>query len=132
MLEKLIESVKILNEIDNNSDNLVNNLSDLDKRIDYWLHYIENENIPVTYSYNILKEIKRLRKERRKTKNEIELTKLFKENSLKLCNVQSREFLLNQMQKTSRRQKNSKYGYDAYTKDEFNKVLKIKEDEANE
>ena len=132
MLEKLNEAIRLLNEIDNNSENLFNTQSELDKKIDYWLHYIELENIPVTYSYKIIKEIKRLRQERRICKNEIALTKIFKENNQKLCNVQNREFLISQIQKTNRKQQTAQYNYDAYTKEEFNEILGTKESEKNE
>jgi hypothetical protein len=126
MLENLQKAIELLDEIEENSNVLVDTLSELDRKIDYWLHYIENEPIPVTYSYKIIKEIKRLRIERRKCKNEIELNKIFKDNNQKLCNAKNREFLLSQVQKTNKKQQNAKYGYDAYTQEEFNNVLDLK------
>ena len=129
MINKLREAVRLLNEIDNNSDSLYETQSELDKKIDFWLHYIENESIPVTYAYKIIKEIKKLRQERRICKNEISLTKIFQDNEQKLCNVSNRDILMVQVEKTNKKQEEAKFNYGAYTEDELNEILGVKSNE---
>lgn len=123
ILNNLKESIKLLEENDEQYKNLFEQQSKSDKKIDYWLHYIELNNVPVTQAYKIIKEIKKQRQERRTYKNEIELMKVFKDNENKLCNVDNRKILLNQVCKTDKKQKNCKYSYDAYTKEEINEIL---------
>lgn len=123
ILEKIKQIVRLLHENEESIEILKNKLSDSDRKIDYWLHYIELENVPVTQSYKIIKEIKRLRKERRICKNELSLMKVFKDNEQKLCNDQNRDILLNVVCKTNRKQEEAVYSYDAYNQEEINQIL---------
>lgn len=123
ILEKIKQIVKLLHENEESIEILKNKLSDSDRKIDYWLHYIELENVPVTQSYKIIKEIKRLRQERRACKNELSLMKVFKDNEQKLCNDQNRDILLNVVCKTNRKQEEANYSYDAYNQEEINQIL---------
>ena len=123
ILEKIKQIVRLLHENEESIEILKNKLSDSDKKIDYWLHYIELENVPVTQSYRIIKEIKRLRQERRTCKNELSLMRTFKDNEQKLCNDQNRDILLNVVCKTNRKQEEAVYSYDAYSQEEINQIL---------
>lgn len=123
ILEKIKQIVRLLHENEESIEVLKNKLSDSDKKIDYWLHYIELENVPVTQSYRIIKEIKRLRQERRNCKNELSLMKVFKDNEQKLCNDQNRDILLSVVCKTNRKQEEAVYSYDAYNQEEINQIL---------
>ena len=123
ILEKIKQIVRLLHENEESIEILKSKLSDSDKKIDYWLHYIELENVPVTQSYKIIKEIKRLRQERRTCKNELSLMRTFKDNEQKLCNDQNRDILLNVVCKTNRKQEEAVYSYDAYSQEEINQIL---------
>lgn len=123
ILEKIKQIVRLLHENEESIEILKSKLSDSDKKIDYWLHYIELENVPVTQSYKIIKEIKRLRQERRTCKNELSLMRTFKDNEQKLCNDQNRDILLNVVCKTNRKQEEAIYSYDAYSQEEINQIL---------
>lgn len=123
ILENIKTSIQLLEENNQYFDILTQLQSKTDKKIDYWLHYIELENIPVTKSYKILREIKKLRQERRKYKNEWELLKVFKDNEQKMVNEKNRQILLTQICKTDNKQQNAKYSYDAYTEEEKEKIL---------
>jgi len=123
ILEKIKQIVRLLHENEESIEILKNKLSDSDRKIDYWLHYIELENVPVTQSYRIIKEIKRLRQERRACKNELSLMRTFKDNEQKLCNDQNRDILLNVVCKTNRKQEEAVYSYDAYSQEEINQIL---------
>lgn len=102
-------------------------ISTCDKKIDYWEHYIEFNSLNLKQLYRVYKEIKNLRQERRKYKNDAELIRTYKEHEQKMVNVQNRDMLLIQVCKTDGKQKNAKYSYSAYTEEEKNKILGIKE-----
>ena len=123
ILEKIKQIVRLLHENEESIEILKNKLSDSDRKIDYLLHYIELETVPITQSYKIIKEIKRLRQERRSCKNELSLMKVFKDNEQKLCNDQNRDILLNVVCKTNRKQEEAVYSYDAYSQEEINQIL---------
>lgn len=123
VIENIKKAISLLEENENYYQELFELQSQTDKKIDYWLHYIELEKVPVTQSYKIIKEIKRLRNLRRQYKNEMALMRVFKDNEQKLCNISNRKILLNQVCKTDNKQQNAKYSYDAYTTEEIEKIL---------
>lgn len=127
VLDNIKQAIDLLEQNEEYYDGLHDLLSKYDRKLDYWMHYIEFNNIKVTETYKIIKEVKRLREERRIIKNDIELIKVYKENESKMQNVSSRKILLTQLCKVDGKQKNAKYNYDAYTKEEVNEILGIKE-----
>ena len=128
ILENIKQALKLLQENEERFSELVDELSMTDKKTDYWLHYIEFNNVPVTQGYKIIKELKRLREKRRIIKNDLELMKVFKDNEQKMVNSKNRELLLNCVSKTDNKQQNAKYNYDAYTEEEINEILGIKKE----
>lgn len=126
VLENIKQAVELLKEVEdyNNELNGENGfISTCDKKIDYWLHYLELEDLKVTEAYKIIREIKKQRTLRRRYKNDAELIKLFKDNETKLANAQYRDILIAQLCKTDNRHKNLKYCYSAYTEEEKNDIL---------
>jgi len=123
VLNNIKEAIKLLEENDGRFEELSMQISQADKKIDYWLHKIELENIPVTQSYKILREIKKQRTLRRQYKNDLEILKIFKDNEGKMCNTNNRKILLNQVCKTDTKQQNAKYSYDAYSEEEIKEIL---------
>ena len=123
VIENIKKAISLLEENENYYQELFELQSQTDKKIDYWLHYIELEKVPVTQSYKIIKELKRLRNLRRQYKNEMALMRVFKDNEQKLCNISNRKILLNQICRTDNKQQNAKYSYDAYTSEEIKKIL---------
>lgn len=128
VLENIKGAIDLLEQNDEYYSELFELQSKTDKKIDYWLHYIELNPIKTSEAYRIIKEIKRLRTERRIYKNDLELIKVFKDNEQKLCNASNRKMLLSQVCKTDNKQQNAKYGYDAYTEEEANEILGIKKE----
>lgn len=126
--EKYKEAIELLNENNNYYGTLLEKQSEYDKKTDYWLHFIEDSSIDAFTAYRIIKEIKKIRKERRLIKNDIEIMKLFKENEGKLCHNDNRNILLNQITKTNNRQVNWTYVNDAYTEEELVDILKIEKE----
>lgn len=129
VIENIKQAIDMLEHNEQYYSELMELQSKTDKKIDYWLHYIELNNVPVTQSYKIIREIKRLRQERRKYKNDFELIKVFKDNEQKMCNASNRKILLSNICKTDNKQQNAVYSYDAYTEEERNEILGIKESE---
>lgn len=132
VLDNFKQALDLLQQNEDYHTELYNLQSEADRKIDYWLHYIELNNVPVTQSYKIIKEIKRLREQRRIYKNELELMKVYKDNEQKMVNAKNRQILLTQICKTNNKQQNAKYSYDAYTEDEVNEILGIKKEVENE
>ena len=124
VLDNVREAVELLDDVDNMHEDLIQQLSIADKKIDYWEHMMELKTIPVTQAYKIIKEMKRLRISRREAKNELELLKVFRDNQGKLCNTDNRKMLLSNLYKTSNKQQNAQYNYDAYTTEELEEVFK--------
>lgn len=126
VLENLKQSISLLKDIDTYHEQLVGDnglISTCDKKISYWLHYIELNDLKVTEAYKILKEIKKQRMLRRKYKNDAELIKMYKDHEAKMQNKDSRDILLVQVCKVDTKHKNAKFSYDAYTEEEFNEIL---------
>ena len=126
VLENLKQSIALLKDIDNYHEQLLGDnglISACDKKIDYWLHYIELNDLKVTEAYKILKEMKRLRILRRQYKNDAELIKMYKDHEAKMQNSANRDILLVQVCKVDTKHKNAKFSYDAYTEEEFKEIL---------
>ena len=132
VLTNLTQAIELLQQNEEYYSELFDLLSETDKKVDYWLHYIENETVPVTQAYKIIKEVKRLRGLRRLYKDELSLMKIFKDNEQKLGNASNRRILLTQVQKTNNKQQNAQYNYEAYTEEEINELLGIKKEAEDE
>lgn len=126
VLDNLKQALELLQQNEDAYNELFNQQSETDRKVDFWLHYIELNNVPVTQSYKIIREIKRLREKRRTIKNELEIMKVFRDNEQKLVNAKNRQILLINVCKTDNKQQNAKYSYDAYTDNEMNEILGIK------
>lgn len=134
VLENIKEACRLLKEVEdynnelNGEDGLI---STCDKKIDYWLHYLEIENLKVTEAYKIIREIKKQRILRRQYKDDADLIRVFKENEAKMQNAASRDILLVQVCKTDSKHKNAKFNYSAYTEEEKREILGVKKEGEN-
>ena len=131
VLDNIKQSVTLLKEVDDYQKELLGEdglLSVCDRKVDYWLHYLEFEDIKVTQAYNILREIRKQRLLRRKYKNDADLIKTYKDNEAKMQNASNRDLMLVQIHKTDTRHKNAKYCYNAYTDEERDAILGVKKD----
>ena len=54
VIENIKKAISLLEENENYYQELFELQSQTDKKIDYWLHYIELEKVPVTQSYKII------------------------------------------------------------------------------
>ncbi len=120
---ELNNGIQILNRVDGYIDTLVEELSNYDKRTTDLLHYIENNNLNAPQSCKIIKEIKKIRQERRKIKNDMEISKVYKDNINKLVNIDSRNMLMTKVHKTEK-QLESEYQNRIYTQEDIDNILK--------
>lgn len=125
---ELDNGIQILNKVDEYIDTLVEELSNYDKRTTDLLHYIENNNLNAPQSCKIIKEIKKIRQERRKIKNDMEISKVYKDNINKLVNIDSRNMLMTKVHKTEK-QLESEYQNRIYTQEDIDNILKGSEKE---
>lgn len=123
VVEKVKEVIAKLDEIDNYADSLADQLSNYDSKEQDLLHYIEENKINVLWCYRFLKEIKSIRQERRKIKNDMELLYKYNEQKTKLASKDYRQFLLSEMCKREK-SLNQPYKNRIYTEEEIQKVLK--------
>ena len=131
VVDNIKQAIDLLKEVEEYNQQLNGEnglISVCDQKIDYWEHYIELEHLTISEVWRIAKEIKNQRILRRKYKNDAELIKVFKDNEDKLRNPGYRDILLNQICKTDSKQKNAKYGYNAYTDEERDYILGRKGD----
>lgn len=131
--EQVSEAVEILNNIDNYCDNLPVELSNVDSAISDMLHLIENNNLKTDQCYRVVKELHNLRVNRRRIKNDMELSATFKTHWQKLLNKDNRTMLISELCKKERTLKTD-YNYRIYNEEQIRKIMgeKKEEDEENE
>lgn len=122
IVEEITNAIKILDEVESYTESLCEALSNQDQKTSDLLHYIENNNINAAQSCHLIKEIKKVRMERRKIKNDMEIARAFKDNVGKLINTENRKMILSKLHKTSK-QLESEYKNRIYTTQDFTEIL---------
>lgn len=123
VIEEIKEVVDKLDKIDDYSDSLSDKLSVIDSKLQDLLHYIENNKINVLWCYRMIKEIKMLREERRKIKNDMELLSKYSEQKNKIISKENRQFLMTEIYKKEKLL-GKNYTNKQYTEEEMQKILK--------
>lgn len=123
VIEEIKNIVDKLDKIDDYSDSLSDKLSVVDSKLQDLLHYIENNKINVLWCYRMIKEIKVLREERRKIKNDMELLSKYSEQKNKIISKENRQFLMTEIYKKEKIL-GKNYTNKQYTEEEMQKILK--------
>lgn len=123
VMSKLTEAIDILNEVDEYGNSLTNRLSALDMKQQDLLHYIENNKISILWCYRMIKEIKSIRMERRKVKNDIELLTRFNDLKNRLSSTENRRMIVAELHKKMK-QLNTTYKNRQYTEEDLENMLK--------
>ena len=84
VVKTLQEITKTLDELDTYYDGLTNELSEIDLKIQDLLHYIENHKISILWAYKYVVELKKLRLERRRIKNDMFILGKYSEHKNKI------------------------------------------------
>lgn len=123
IVEEVKEVISKLNAIDSYNSSLSQQLSVIDKKQQDILHLIEKQKISAFEAYRIIKELRQVRIERRKIKNDMELLRVYDENKNKLSSNENRQFLLHEVCKKEKNL-NTEYKYQEYTKEELESIIK--------
>lgn len=123
VIDEIKEVVERLDRIDEYSNSLTDNLSELDCKQQDLLHYIENNKINVLWCYRMIKEIKQIREKRRKVKNDMELLSKYNEQKNKMISKENRQFLLAEIYKKEK-MLSKNYTNKQYTEEEMQKIIK--------
>ena len=123
VIDEIKEVVEKLDIIDEYSNSLTDNLSELDCKQQDLLHYIENNKINVLWCYRMIKEIKQIREKRRKVKNDMELLSKYNEQKNKMISKENRQFLLTEIYKKEK-SLSKNYTNKQYTEEEMQKIIK--------
>ena len=122
IVEELTNAIKILDDVEAYTNSLCEALSNDDQKTSDLLHFIENNNINAAQSCHLIKEIKKVRLERRKIKNDMELARAYKDNVNKLINADNRKMILAKLHKTSK-QLESEYQNRVYSNTELTEII---------
>ena len=102
VIKTLQEITNTLNELDTYYDGLANELSVIDLKIQDLLHYIENNNISILWSYKYIVELKKLRMERRRIKRDMFILSKYNEHKNKIISSGNRQFLMSEVYKAEK------------------------------
>lgn len=123
VIKTLQEITNTLNELDTYYDGLANELSVIDLKIQDLLHYIENNNISILWSYKYIVELKKLRMERRRIKRDMFVLGKYNEHKNKIISSGNRQFLMNEVYKAEK-QLDTPYKNRQYKDEEIEEILK--------
>ena len=123
VIKTLQEITNTLNELDTYYDGLTNELSVTDLKIQDLLHYIENNNISILWAYKYIVELKKLRLERRRIKNDMFILSKYNEHKNKIISSSNRQFLMSEVYKAEK-QLDTPYKNRQYKDEEIEEILK--------
>lgn len=123
VIKTLQEITNTLNELDTYYDGLANELSVIDLKIQDLLHYIENNNISILWSYKYIVELKKLRMERRRIKRDMFILSKYNEHKNKIISSGNRQFLMSEVYKAEK-QLDTPYKNRQYKDEEIEEILK--------
>ena len=100
--KKIQNIVDELDNIEEYSDSLPDKLSEIDLKTQDLLHYIEYNKISILWAYKYIVELKKLRIERRRIKNDMTKWGKFNEHKNKLISSANRKFLMTEVHKSEK------------------------------
>ena len=125
IVKTLQDIVNELDRIDTYDEGIAGRLSEIDQKIQDLLHYVETNKISILWSYKYMVELKKLRVERRRIKNDMYLLSKFNEHKNKMISSGNRQFLMNEMYKAEK-QLETPYKNRQYKDGEIEEILKSK------
>ena len=123
VIEELKNVVYKLDILDEYSSTLNEELSKVDCKMQDLLHYIEFNKISVKWCYRMIKEMKNLREQRRKIKNDMELLSKYTEQKNKLLSLDNRKFFMAEIYKKDKLI-NQPYRNREYTEEDMQQIIK--------
>ena len=127
-MEELISNISqafaLLDKVEKLNDIIHDQQSNVDSRLSDLYHYIENNNLNAAECCRIIKEIKKVREERRDINNAWEILRIFNANTGKLQNSGNRSILFAEIKREQKRLNNSTYKNRVYKEEEIKDILK--------
>lgn len=123
LADRIYETIDFLNEIDNMELDLRNKLSEMDNRTQDIMHYLENNKLKAYEHTKLSMELKRVRQERRKIKNDMAIINEYKKNCMQLQSQKGREALKNII-KRQEKVNNGKFRNRVYKDNELDLIIK--------
>ena len=127
-MQELIDNIKTAFDYLTKVEELNNTIHDMQSNVDSKLsdlyHYIENNNLNAAECCRVVKEIKKVREERRDINNAWEILRIFNNNPGKLQNEGSRKILFAELKREEKRLNNSIYKNRVYKEEEIKDILK--------
>ena len=120
--DKIIEVVKLLDELDDLQSQLINNLSESDLKLSDLYHYIESHKMDAKKCCRMIKELKNVLLKRREIKINLAVITSFEMQKQKITNKDNRKIMLSQVCKCYKDEGND-YGYRFYNEEELNKFI---------
>ena len=123
LLETIIVVIQYLDELENYINTLEDKYIKINQKQQDLLHLIENNKLKTNECYRVIKELHKVRLERRKIKNDMELANTFKLHKTQLLSISNREFLKSLLIKKQEQLVTSKYKNRIYTEDELKEMM---------
>ncbi len=123
ILETIIVVIQYLDELENYINTLEDKYIKINQNQQDLLHLIENNKLKTNECYRVIKELHKVRLERRKIKNDMELANTFKLHKTQLLSISNREFLKGLLTKKQEQLVTSKYKNRIYTEDELKEMM---------
>lgn len=102
VVKKLQEISDELDKIDNYYAGLTEELSEVDLKTQDLLHYIEYNKVSILWAYKYIVELKKLRMDRRRIKNDMTLLGEYNKHKNKLPSLDNRKFLMAEVHKVEK------------------------------
>ena len=123
ILETIIVVIQYLDELENYINTLEDKYIKINQKQQDLLHLIENNKLKTNECYRVIKELHKVRLERRKIKNDMELANTFRLHKTQLLSISNREFLKGLLTKKQEQLVTSKYKNRIYTEDELKEMM---------
>lgn len=122
IIKNLTKSIELLDEIEEEYERIPNIQSQLDQRLSDIYHFIEFNHLNTSQRYRAVSLLQDLLEERRKTKNDFELLRTFKNIENKLSQKDNRKMLITEIRKREKLL-HLEYKYRVYTEEELKEFI---------
>lgn len=124
IIETIKEVIMKLNKLEEYMNDLNKQLSIVDQKKADIEHLIENpkKKLNVFQAYKVYKELEKILLERRKIKNDIELSKVYRANETKLIKTKNRELLIEDLNVRTK-DLNCDYNNRVYSEEELEEIV---------
>lgn len=123
LVERIYKTIDFLDEVDSLENDLRAKISEMDLKEQDLLHYLERNKLK-NYEYiRLAVELKKVREERRESKNNLAIIVEFKRNCMQLQSTKGRETLKNIIKRQDKRN-NGIYHNRVYKQEELDLIIK--------